>query len=65
MILGNLKMRTAFGYADKIKAQYVILIAPEEYNKGNIVVKDLRSDNENNRIQKKISLIEFINNYNK
>ena len=39
--MGKLKMRIAFGYADKIKAQYVILIAPEEYKKGNIILKDL------------------------
>ena len=58
---GKLKLRLAFGYASKIGSKYAILIAPREFRKGNIVLKDLRSGDKNNRIQKEVPLQEFIN----
>ena len=36
------KLRAAFSYADRINADLVILIAPDEFSENKMVVKNLR-----------------------
>ena len=40
----NKKMKQIFNYADRIGAQRVILVAPDEWNEGHVRVKYLREE---------------------
>ena len=54
------KMNVAFSYADRIKANCAILLAPDEWSKGLIVVKNLRTNIESNEKQKTVDLNEYL-----
>lgn len=40
------KMKTAFGYADRTGADKVIFVAPDEFSRNAVAIKDLRSEND-------------------
>jgi len=40
------KVGKAFNYADRVKARYIAFVAPDEWSRGMVRVKDLRTDNE-------------------
>ena len=56
----KIKLRNAFNYADKTGALYVILVAPNEIANNEIVIKDLRQGEINNRTQIVINIDKFI-----
>jgi len=51
------RLRLAFAYADTIGAEYAILVAPDEFSKNQIVVKNLRTKTEKER---KVGIDEYI-----
>jgi len=54
------KIGNAFNYADRVGAQYVALVAPGEWEKGEVRIKNLREQNEDLK-QKDVKFEELKN----
>jgi histidyl-tRNA synthetase len=56
--MGKDRLKTAYGYADRIGAKFAVLLAPTEWATGKIIVKDLRSTDKDKGVA--IKLDKFI-----
>lgn len=54
------RLNVAYSYADRIKANNVILLAPDEWSNGLIVVKNLRMELDSTEKQKTVNLDEYL-----
>ena len=50
-----------FTQADKVGADKVAFVAPDEFEKGLVRIKDLRSGDKDNRVQKDVAITDLVN----
>jgi len=55
------KIGKIFQQADRVGAAKVAFVAPDEFNNGLVRIKDIRSGDKDNRIQKDVPIVDLVN----